>query len=60
MAQTNTLQSTDDVVVQILKAIQTLRFGSVEVTIHDGRVTLIEKREKLRIGTPYQKAEDLN
>ncbi len=29
-------------------AIESLRFGSIEITLHDGRVTQIEKREKVR------------
>jgi len=60
MTQTNTSQNIDDVVVQVLKAIQALRFGSVEITVHDGRVTQIEKREKLRISSNNQKVEDSN
>lgn len=30
------------------EAIRTLRFGSVVVTVHEGKVTQIEKREKIR------------
>jgi hypothetical protein len=33
---------------ELIEAIQSLRFGSVEITVHDGRVTQIEKREKVR------------
>ena len=57
MTQANATQNIDDVVVQVLKAIQTLRFGSVEITVHEGRVTQIEKREKLRISSTHQKIE---
>jgi len=57
MAQVNTAQNIDDVVQQVIKAIQALRFGSVEITVHDGRITQIETREKLRIGTINQKTE---
>ncbi|MFO1519988.1 MAG: YezD family protein [bacterium] len=32
----------------ILKSIQDLRFGSVEIIIHDGKVVQIEKKEKTR------------
>lgn len=35
-------------VKELLSAINSLRFGSVEITIHEGRVTQIEKREKVR------------
>lgn len=33
----------------ILAAIGTLRYGSVEVTVHDGRVVMIDKRERIRL-----------
>ncbi len=35
---------------EITKAIQSLKFGSIEITVHDGKVTQIEKREKVRFG----------
>ncbi len=57
MAQTNSTQNIDDVVKQVVKAIQTLKYGSVEITVHEGRITQIETREKLRIGTVNQKTE---
>ncbi len=41
-----------DVSQEILKAVESLRlgsgFGSVEIVLHEGRVTQIEKREKVR------------
>lgn len=33
----------------ILEAVRQIRFGSVEIVIHDGRVVAIEKREKVRL-----------
>lgn len=33
----------------ILSAIASLRYGSVEVTVHDGRVVMIDKRERIRL-----------
>ena len=38
----------------VQEAIRTLRFGSVVVTVHEGKVTQIEKREKIR---PDEKSE---
>ncbi|MCF8158231.1 MAG: YezD family protein [Burkholderiaceae bacterium] len=38
----------NSLVKELLSAIHSLRFGSVEITIHEGRVTQIEKREKVR------------
>ena len=29
--------------------LETLRFGSVEIVVHEGRVVQIERREKLRV-----------
>lgn len=34
---------------QIARCLAGLRFGSVELTIHDGRIVQIERREKLRL-----------
>lgn len=41
--------SDGDVASAVLEAIRSVRFGSVEVVIHDGRVVGIERREKVRI-----------
>lgn len=37
---------------QIIEAIRGIRFGSVEIVIHDGEVVQIERREKLRFEQP--------
>jgi len=34
---------------EILRAVRGLRYGSVEITIHDGEVVQIERREKVRL-----------
>ena len=33
---------------EILRALQDLAFGSVEIVVHDGRVVQIERKEKVR------------
>ena len=38
-----------DIRQQILRAIGSIQYGSVEVVIHDGKVTQIERREKIRV-----------
>ena len=38
----------DPVLEEILRAIEQVRFGSIEITVHEGRVTQIERREKIR------------
>jgi hypothetical protein len=35
---------------EILKSVRRIRYGSVEITIHDSRVVQIEQKEKVRIG----------
>lgn len=40
-----------DLAHKILLAIKDLRFGSVEVVIHDSKVVQIERKEKIRIDT---------
>ena len=38
-----------DVKQRILYAIASIEYGSVEVVIHDGKITQIECREKIRV-----------
>lgn len=33
----------------LVEALRGLRFGSVEATVHDGRLVRLERREKLRL-----------
>lgn len=42
-------QSDEDITKTILLAIKDIRFGSVEVVIHDSRVVQIERKEKIRL-----------
>ena len=35
----------------VLEALRGLRYGSLEVVVHDGRAVQIEKREKVRLET---------
>lgn len=45
-------QKTREIVQEIQRAIESLRFGSIEITVHEGRVTQIERREKIRFSQP--------
>jgi len=36
---------------QILRALQEICYGSVEIIIHDSRIVQIERKEKIRIDT---------
>ncbi len=40
--------SLSEVDAEVLRAIRNLRYGSVEITIHDSRVVQIERKEKRR------------
>ncbi len=42
-------KANSEAVQSILEALQGLRYGSVEVTVHDGRIVQIERREKMRL-----------
>jgi hypothetical protein len=42
------LQQRDSWEKAVQEAIRSLRFGSVVVVVHEGKVTQIEKREKIR------------
>ena len=53
-AQQGVIQSqqlNQDIAHRILLAIKDLRFGSVEVIIHDSKIVQIERKEKIRIET---------
>ncbi|OQW70057.1 MAG: DUF2292 domain-containing protein [Proteobacteria bacterium ST_bin11] len=41
---------TKDIALQIAAILQDIRFGSIEVVIHEGRIVHIDKRERLRLG----------
>ena len=49
-------QHNKDIAHKILLAIKDLRFGSVEVVIHDSKVVQIERKEKIRIDTDSSRA----
>ena len=34
----------------ILAALEGLRYGSLEIVVHDGRIVQLERREKTRVG----------
>jgi hypothetical protein len=44
-------QPITDIFSQITSALQEIRFGSVEIFIHNGKVVQIERKEKLRFDT---------
>jgi hypothetical protein len=44
-----------DIADKILLAIKDLRFGSVEVIIHDSKVVQIERKEKIRLDKDFSR-----
>ena len=38
----------DEVLDALVRLIREVRFGSIEIVVHEGRVTQIERREKVR------------
>ncbi|MDD5577945.1 MAG: YezD family protein [Methylobacter sp.] len=42
-------QNTLEIANQISKILQEIRFGSVEIIIHENRVVQIERKEKIRL-----------
>ncbi|CDM64625.1 YezD family protein [Pyrinomonas methylaliphatogenes] len=43
-----TAELPEEIEREILTAIRTIRYGSVEIIIHDSRVVQIERKEKVR------------
>jgi len=41
-----------DVLSALVNLLRSTRFGSIEIVVHEGRVTQIERREKLRLTQP--------
>ena len=37
-----------DTIAQILKMLEEIQFGSIEITIHDRKIAQIERKEKIR------------
>ncbi len=52
-AQTYT--SLSEVELHILQSIQDVKYGSIEILIHDSRIVQIEKSEKFRFDNPKTK-----
>ena len=44
----------------VQKNVANLRFGSVQITVHDGRVTQVESIEKTRFVSPRDEIASLN
>jgi hypothetical protein len=38
----------------LARLLREVRYGSIEIVVHDGRITQIERREKVRFAPPEQ------
>lgn len=56
-APLRSLEGPDEVGIlrEIQSALSNLRFGAVEITVHNGQVVQIERKEKFRLQPPGQK-----
>ena len=52
------LHTQEDWEYEVLRAIRGLGYGSVEVTLHAGRVVQIERREKVRLDEAGRRQPD--
>lgn len=44
--------ATDRILREVARQLSTLRFGSVEILVHDGQTVSIERRERIRLAPP--------
>jgi hypothetical protein len=42
----------EEVIRALVRLVRETRFGSIEIVVHEGRVTQIERREKVRFAPP--------
>lgn len=47
----NDVKLTADIANQIASMLQDIKFGSIEIVVHESRVVQIERREKVRFDT---------
>ncbi len=47
-----------DVAEAIVRALSGLRFGAVEIVVHDGRIAHIERRERVRLEEADRRTPD--
>ncbi|MBU2569686.1 MAG: YezD family protein [Gammaproteobacteria bacterium] len=45
------LNNHQEIAAHIVSILQAIRFGSIEIVIHDGRIVQIDRHEKFRIKT---------
>ena len=59
MAELSETDETGDALARtIARAVRGLRYGSVEITVHDGAVVQIERKEKIRVGREKPRSKE--
>ena len=48
-------KETGPVIEAIKRALGNLKFGSIEITVHDGKIVQIERKEKVRLSAAIEK-----
>jgi hypothetical protein len=52
ISNTPTTDIPEEVITAIAHLVRDVRFGSIEIIVHEGRITQIERREKVRFAGP--------
>jgi hypothetical protein len=50
--QTESRATDHDITATLIEAIGSIRYGSVEIVIHDRKIVQIERKEKVRLDVP--------
>ncbi|HLQ76892.1 MAG TPA: DUF2292 domain-containing protein [Terriglobia bacterium] len=48
----------DEILQKIIRALRTLRFGTLEIVVHDSKVVRIERRERIRLDIDSEDSRD--
>lgn len=54
MPSSDTQDAPPQALQELERALREIQFGVIEITLHEGRITQIERREKVRFATDRQ------
>jgi len=49
---------TDEILPKILRALRSLRFGTLEIVVHDSKVVRLERRERIRLDVDEEESQE--
>ena len=49
---------TDEILPKILRALRSLRFGTLEIVVHDSKVVRLERRERIRLDVDEEESPE--